>query len=48
VDTKLESVDEVLGQVRALLAELAEEIALVREIPQIKAQLDDIHAAVKG
>jgi len=33
-------------EVQTLLAELAEEIALVKQLPEMKTMLEQIHAAV--
>jgi hypothetical protein len=46
VDETLDETKALLVQVQGLLAELAEEIALVKEIPQLKKQLGEVHKAV--
>jgi hypothetical protein len=38
----------VLSEVQGLLIELEEEIALVKEIPAVKEQLEEILAAVRN
>ena len=46
VDETLANTRAVLVEVQSLLAELSEEIALVKEIPALKALLEEIHTAV--
>ena len=46
VDATLAETKRVLGEVQGLLAELAEEIALVKQLPELKAMLEQVHAAV--
>jgi hypothetical protein len=44
----LDETKAVLAQVQRLLHELDEEMALVREIPELKKRLDEVHRAVVG
>ena len=46
VDATLAETKRALGEVQGLLAELAEEIALVKQLPELKAMLEQVHAAV--
>ena len=38
----------VLVEVRSLLAELQEDLQLIRQVPEMAARLDEIHAAVRN
>ena len=48
VDGTLGDATAVLEQVRELLAELESELVLLREVPEMKAKIEEIHAAVTG
>ena len=46
VDTTLKDATAVLTDVRGLLVELRDEMELLRQVPAIAAQVDDIHRIV--
>ncbi|MEA2126753.1 MAG: hypothetical protein QOI80_3535 [Solirubrobacteraceae bacterium] len=48
VDGTLGDATEVLQHVRGLLTELESELALLREVPEMKVKLDEIHALVSS